>query len=291
MMHSVDTTSIPGESLAALFEQQVRRTPEAAAVLSDEGVLTYAALNLRANQVAHALAARGVGPEVRVGLRMRRGPGAVVAVLGVLKAGGAYVPVDPDYPEERRRFIVEDSGMALMLVDRRGQDDAEAPGVPILALDDEGFAGSLDQNLTRTDGPERADRLLYILYTSGSTGVPKGVCATHGATIHRFAWMWRTYPFQAGEVQAHRTTLELRRLRVGDARSAARRGPARGDLAAGRRRSGAPPGGLPGRRGHPDHGGPLPAARRPERLPAAVREPAIRAAVGLERRATHETSL
>jgi amino acid adenylation domain-containing protein len=209
MMHSVDTTSIPGESLAALFEQQVRRTPEAAAVLSDEGVLTYAALNLRANQVAHALAARGVGPEVRVGLRMRRGPGAVVAVLGVLKAGGAYVPVDPDYPEERRRFIVEDSGMALMLVDRRGQDDAEAPGVPILALDDEGFAGSLDQNLTRTDGPERADRLLYILYTSGSTGVPKGVCATHGATIHRFAWMWRTYPFQAGEVQAHRTTLNF----------------------------------------------------------------------------------
>lgn len=208
MSRIADTPDVTRKSLAELFEQQVRRAPGAAAVISDEGVLTYDALNRRANRIAHALAARGVGPEVHVGLRLRRGAGAVVAVLAVLKAGGAYVPVDPGYPEERRRFIVEDSGMTVMLIDRRGDDDDEL-GVPLLALDDEQLARSSDRDALRTDGPERPDRLLYILYTSGSTGAPKGVCGTHGPTIHRFAWMWRTYPFQAGEVQAHRTTLNF----------------------------------------------------------------------------------
>lgn len=209
MRRKADTPGVPRTSLAELFEQQVRRAPGAAAVISDEGVLTYEALNRRANRIAHALAARGVGPEVHVGLHMRRGAAAVVAVLAVLKAGGAYVPVDPGYPEERRRFIVEDSGMTVMLIDRRSEGEVEDLGVPLLALDDEQFARSSDRNPLRTDGPESPDRLLYILYTSGSTGVPKGVCGTHGATIHRFAWMWRTYPFQAGEVQAHRTTLNF----------------------------------------------------------------------------------
>jgi amino acid adenylation domain-containing protein/non-ribosomal peptide synthase protein (TIGR01720 family) len=151
----------PFESAHALFEARVAAQPEAAALSFEGTTLSYAELNRRANQLAHRLIELGVGPEVRVGLSLRRSPELVIGLLAVLKAGGAYVPLDPEYPEERLRYMIEDAGLALVLT-------AEALG---------------DVATQRTDNPKlplAAEHLAYMIYTSGSTGRPKGVAVAHG---------------------------------------------------------------------------------------------------------------
>jgi len=188
-----------------LFEDQARRTPHRVALEMGERGFTYEQINERANQLAHFLRAQGVLREDRVGVYLPRSPEAVVAILGILKAGGAYVPVDPAYPEERKRFIIEDSEMTWLI---RGGLDAflSQIRVPTLELTD----ASLDLQARHDPSPAGApDDLLYLLYTSGSTSVPKGVCGVHRAAVNRFLWMWDQYPFVASEVSAHRTTLNF----------------------------------------------------------------------------------
>src|SRR5262249_7848511 len=102
-----------------LFEQQAAKTPDAPAVTFGGERVTYRELDERANQLAHHLTSLGVGPEVRVGLCLERGPELMTAILGVMKAGGAYVPLDPAHPAERQRYMLEDSGAAVLLTQAR----------------------------------------------------------------------------------------------------------------------------------------------------------------------------
>ncbi|MEO3764370.1 amino acid adenylation domain-containing protein [Streptomyces sp. B5E4] len=152
----------PAAPVAALFEAQVRRTPRAPALESDGTTLSYAELNARANRLAHALAARGIGPEDVVALVLPRSADLVVAELAVLKAGAAYLPVDPGYPPARREF---------MLADAR----------PALVLDDPRTLAGLAAGQPATDPGVAVDprRPAYVIYTSGSTGRPKGVVVPH----------------------------------------------------------------------------------------------------------------
>jgi len=145
-----------------LFEQQVERSPQRAAVECGAQVLSYAELNRRANRIARYLQQRGVGPEVRVGLSLARSFEMIAAVLGVLKAGGAYVPLDPAYPEARRRYMLADAQVEWLL---QAADIAQA------------LASSHHDGNPHCS--VRPANLAYVLYTSGSTGQPKGVAVTH----------------------------------------------------------------------------------------------------------------
>ncbi len=169
--------ALPPVSLAVLFAEQAARRPDAVAVSSVEGDLTFAELDRRSGRLARRLAALGVGPEVVVALAAERSLAAVVGLLGIVKAGGAYLPLDPDYPQERLAWMMADAGARVLL----GPADRlpEAPeGVRVLPLDaDPADAGGPDP------APPPADALLYVLYTSGSTGRPKGVAVTHRSVV------------------------------------------------------------------------------------------------------------
>ncbi|TBV12885.1 non-ribosomal peptide synthase/polyketide synthase [Stutzerimonas kirkiae] len=169
-------------SVAELFERQAEASPDALALTCAGQSLGYGELNRHANRLAHRLRELGVGPEVRVGLALRRSLDMVVGLLAVLKAGGAYVPLDPEYPLERLRYMIEDSGIALLL----GHDDLLATLAPLPAavipwsLESEGrqLLAYPQENPPRLGQP---GHLAYLIYTSGSTGLPKGVAVQQGA--------------------------------------------------------------------------------------------------------------
>jgi amino acid adenylation domain-containing protein len=171
----------PTHNVVRLFEDQVRHNPQAIALIVGEQQLTYGQLNRHANRLAHCLIQRGVGPEVVVGIAVERSVDMVVGLLAILKAGGAYLPLDPTYPAQRLAYMIEDSGIGLLLTQIHVR-----PNLPLtehlntLLLDDPAndFAAFADSNPAIAS---RADHLAYTLYTSGSTGKPKGVMIDHGA--------------------------------------------------------------------------------------------------------------
>lgn len=160
----------------ALFEATAAAVPDRPAVAMGTTTLTYAELNAEANRLARRLVVHGMGPERLVALAMPRSIEFVVAMLAVHKAGGAYVPVDPDYPEERRRHMLDDTSAHCLLC-LPGQDVAGAPVVMSVVLE----AGRPEPNLDDRDrlGPLLPSHPAYVIFTSGSTGQPKGVVVTH----------------------------------------------------------------------------------------------------------------
>ena len=175
------------------FEAQVARTPDAVAVIRDSEVVSYAALNARANRLAHYLRALRVGPDVRVAIALERSPDLLVAILGVLKAGGAYVPLDPAYPPARLRSITADSSAAVLIT--QGPLLSRVVGFDtssrIVDLDDVTAWDSYpDSNVGCRLAPEH---VAYLVYTSGSTGRPKGVMVAHGSLSNYLQWAAATY--------------------------------------------------------------------------------------------------
>ncbi|MBH1894980.1 amino acid adenylation domain-containing protein, partial [Serratia marcescens] len=190
------------QTLAALFEQQVRRTPDATALVSGAESLSYAQLNARANRLAHALIARGVGPDSRVAVCAERGLNMVTALFGILKAGGAYVPLDPAYPGERLQYILQDADPVLLLADAAGRAALGEPATPQLALE-----AALPDTLS-AENPERraqASHLAYVIYTSGSTGKPKGAMNEHRGVVNRLVWMQEAYGLTAADTVLQKT--------------------------------------------------------------------------------------
>ncbi|UCD34813.1 MAG: amino acid adenylation domain-containing protein [Nitrospiraceae bacterium] len=163
-----------------MFEEQVEKTPHAAAVICDGQELTYRTLNDRANQLAHYLRKQGVGPEVLVGICVDRSLEMVVGLLGILKAGGAYVPMDPAYPQERLKFIAEDAGIFVLVALERLMAGFPADDNIVICLDRdwEDIARESKENPAHYASP---DSMAYVIYTSGSTGRPKGVVIEHGS--------------------------------------------------------------------------------------------------------------
>ncbi|HEY6807000.1 MAG TPA: amino acid adenylation domain-containing protein [Pyrinomonadaceae bacterium] len=170
-----------------LFEEQAARRPNASALVDRERELSYGELNRRANQLAHYLRREGVGIESRVGVLLERKAELVVALLAVLKTGAAYVPLDPGYPAERLRFMVEDAGAEVLL----SENDFElTSAVKQIRFAEEQWAAESETDLGVT--LERGN-LSHVIYTSGTTGRPKGVMITHGATRELVHWAREAY--------------------------------------------------------------------------------------------------
>ena len=174
-----------------LFEAQVLRTPEAVAVECHGTHLTYQELNRLANQLAQRLRERGVGPETPVGLLMKRSAELVISVFGILKAGGTYIPLDPAYPEERIRYMLEDSQAAMLVTHTATQQMVSGNSIPVVSIDNCGMCRDSGAELSNGHLPahQKANNLAYILYTSGSTGRPKGVAIEHRNVVNFLHWI------------------------------------------------------------------------------------------------------
>src|ERR1022692_2996606 len=182
-------------TLHELVERQVSATPDATAVISKDGELTYRMLDGQANRLARKLRRLGVTPGSRVAVCLYRSLELVVALLAVLKAGAAFVPLDPDDPAARLGGLIKDSGSDALISDIGRAGLAESAGIPLVSVDledDEGPAG-------RPGVSGLPDDLAYVMYTSGSTGQPKGVMISHRGIVNRLRWAQRIMPVRPQE--------------------------------------------------------------------------------------------
>ncbi|MBA2681037.1 MAG: amino acid adenylation domain-containing protein [Ktedonobacteraceae bacterium] len=206
------------DCIQTAFEAQVRRSPQAIALVYEDEQLSYAELNQHANQLAHYLRRLGVGPEVCVGLYMERSSDSMIALLAILKAGGAYVPLDPAYPAERVRFMLEDAQVAVLVTQsvllERLSETMKHSKNGIDSTNYTGIKGNIDHlSVLCLDGSEHAfahepitdvvsnvqpENLAYVIYTSGSTGKPKGVGVCHRQVMRLFtaSRLWYTFDAQ-----------------------------------------------------------------------------------------------
>lgn len=184
--------------LHQLIEGHAIRAPHAIALTLGTRQLTYEQLNTRANQLAHQLIEQGVGPEVMVGLASERSLEMVIGLLAILKAGGAYVPLDPAYPNDRLAYMIQDSGLALVLMQASLIEQLPVPSnVRILLLESD------KQNHYSVENPRvpvEAESLAYVIYTSGSTGHPKGALLAHQNVLRLFSACEKEFSFDAQDV-------------------------------------------------------------------------------------------
>ncbi|MET9960471.1 amino acid adenylation domain-containing protein [Streptomyces sp. NPDC006326] len=208
ILHGLNAYRRPEFSYATLaepFEEQAARTPDAVALTGEEGELRYAELNARANRLAHHLRDRGVRPGDKVAVCMDRSFAMVTALYAVAKTGAAYVPMDPELPDGRMSFMLEDTRPELVLADDRGA--AALPDGPWEVL-----------RLTGPDRPwdrcpagdlrirSRGDALAFLLYTSGSTGRPKAVAYPVDGALANIFWLQEAYPFGPGDANILKTS-------------------------------------------------------------------------------------
>ena len=177
------------ETIASVFEQQVRAAPFATALISDEKTLTYDELNRQANQVAHWLTRQGAKPETLVGLCMERSVETYVVMLGIVKAGAAYVPLDPAYPAPRLEFLVKDSGVSFVLTTEKLKKLLPVALTKVIPLDQFWKDISAEKEVD-PDVKSSAENLVYLMYTSGSTGAPKGATITHRGVVRLVKNNW-----------------------------------------------------------------------------------------------------
>jgi amino acid adenylation domain-containing protein len=189
------------EPVFRAFEHHAARYADDDALLFGDAAMSYGELNARANRLAHYLRAQGVGVESRVGIAALRSFELVIALYAIVKAGAAYVPLDPSYPAERLAYMMDDSGIELLLCQR----DVAWPkvdGVRSIELD------AIDTGGYSAENPDvllHGANLAYVIYTSGSTGQPKGVGNRHDALWNRLEWMQREYGLQRGETVLQKT--------------------------------------------------------------------------------------
>ncbi len=171
-----------GSSVAAIFERQALRSPDAEAVVYGSERSTYSELNARSNRLARFLRRQGVGLDTRVGICVQRSTDLVVGLLGILKAGGAYVPLDPQYPKERLAFMLDDSGVALLLTQKALLAKLAELPARVVCLDG-GLEDVARESAENLGVQATGDDLAYVTYTSGSTGRPKGVEVRHEGVL------------------------------------------------------------------------------------------------------------
>ncbi len=179
-----------------LFEEQVKRTPDAVAVVCSQQKLTYNELNCRANQLAHYLRKLGVKADTLVGISLERSLEMIVGLLGILKAGGAYLPLDPDYPSERLQFAIADAQLSLLVTQEGLIDKLPEHQAPLILLDR--FTEEINQNSQdNLTGVVTANNLANLIYTSGSTGKPKGVMVEHRGLFNLAQAQIKTFNLQS----------------------------------------------------------------------------------------------
>ncbi|HKB97973.1 MAG TPA: amino acid adenylation domain-containing protein, partial [Terriglobales bacterium] len=197
----------PGDPhIHSAFERQAARTPDSTALVFQGEKFSYWQINEDANRLAHYLIKKGVGPGSLVGVSFERSPEMTVAILGVLKAGAAYVPFDRSYPMQRLTSMLEDTRAECVLSNNGIRKKLPDKVCNLILLD-------ADAELIRNESPLNplldlsSVKSAYVLYTSGSSGKPKGVEGTHRGAMNRMRWMWERYPFEEGEVCCQKTNL------------------------------------------------------------------------------------
>lgn len=188
--------------LHEMFEAQVARRRNATAIVLEGRQVSYGELDTLANKLARAIRARGAGPETLIGIYSERSIEMVAAILSVLKAGAAFVPLDPEYPERRVNYMIEDAGLSLVLAQESLIPALRSQGVEVMPLDLEGgHSAEYDgDNLGVTVDPQNA---AYVIYTSGSTGEPKGVMITHFGICNRLQWGQDAFPLSESDALLH----------------------------------------------------------------------------------------
>jgi len=201
-----DTTSDypQGGTIHGRFETQVAKTPDAIAIRSREGTLTYWELNERANRLALQLRNKGVGADSIVPIVAQRSFAMMIGIMGILKAGGAYLPIDPEFPEDRVRYILEDSGATLLCAEYRWIERLSFEGE---IVDLEGLDESVQLHPEVLKPVSNSRNLAYVIYTSGSTGKPKGVMIEHESVINRLNWMQSQYPIDSQDIILQKTPI------------------------------------------------------------------------------------
>lgn len=203
-MNATERTWPDEGDLADIFERAAARAPDAVALIVGNERVTFRELDARANRVAQWLRRSGARPGDLVGLAVSRSTDAIVALIGIVKASCTYVPLDPANPAERLRYIVEDSRTPFVVTASETCGWFRHAAVRHLCLHCD--AREIARAPSTPPPRDPAERL-YVVYTSGSTGAPKGVVGTTRGTLNRLRWMWERYPFAAGEVAAQTTTL------------------------------------------------------------------------------------
>jgi amino acid adenylation domain-containing protein/non-ribosomal peptide synthase protein (TIGR01720 family) len=187
LVHEWNATDTPVPAAGGAHELIAARAaecPDSVAVVSEGRVLTYATLVERADRLAHYLRSAGVGTETVVGLCLPRGAGMVVAILAIWRAGGAYLPLDPEYPAERLAFMLADSGAMVVVGTAELVEDLPVGRVHTITLDDPLVAMAMGMAAPASLPAVRPAQLAYVMYTSGSTGMPKGVHVPHGGVVN-----------------------------------------------------------------------------------------------------------
>ncbi|MFF2886826.1 amino acid adenylation domain-containing protein [Paenibacillus sp. NPDC057967] len=199
-------TTVPYAShltVEAYMEEQAAETPQAVAIQAEDGQLTYAELDEQANRLARALRKQGIMREERVAVVMDRSLTMMIAIFGVLKAGGAYVPVAPGLPQERIQYMLDNSGAKLALVQGETPEGL-GTSIPVLQVNE---AIALERDASPVEKLHDPSSLAYVLYTSGSTGQPKGVMIEHHSVVNRIGWMQKEYGLDASSVILQKTPI------------------------------------------------------------------------------------
>ena len=169
------------------FENQVAKSPENIALVHNAQVLTYDDLNIRINQFAHFLIAQGIGTESRVCILLKRSTEYVISVLAVLKTGATFIPISSDQPSERIKFILSDANCSLLITNSELAEQIRGSSTPIISLENNQYEIDQMSRIGLNISIQKED-LAYILYTSGSTGNPKGVLISHGSLVNYLSW-------------------------------------------------------------------------------------------------------
>ncbi|TCP59051.1 amino acid adenylation domain-containing protein [Tumebacillus sp. BK434] len=178
-----------------IFEAQAASTPDAPAILMGDDSITYAELNERANLLAYRLQAQGIRPGDLVGIRLERSPELIISILGALKAGAGYVPIDPTHPQERQEYILQDAKLSALITESNSMASSSETIMlnPIASIASQPNADKFENPVVRPDHP------IYVLYTSGTTGQPKGVVMPHRAIANLICWQLQDARFAAGQ--------------------------------------------------------------------------------------------
>lgn len=190
------------KTLHQIFEEQVEKTPDNTALIFGDRRMTYAELNEKSNRLAHTLRDKGIGPDKIVGIKTYRSFEMMIGILGILKAGGAYMPIDPDYPAERKNFMLKNSRTGILLAQSGLSATLSFEGL-IIDLDNQSAYSHDASNLPNINTPRD---LAYVIYTSGSTGNPKGVMVEHSSVVNRLNWMQKKYPLDKNSIIMQKTT-------------------------------------------------------------------------------------
>ncbi|MFC0514086.1 amino acid adenylation domain-containing protein [Mucilaginibacter angelicae] len=196
------------KNLVSLFEDQVKKTPDAVAVKFEGRSLTYLELNARSNQLARYLQLQGVAKETLVPICLERSFEMLIGILSILKAGGAYIPVDPEYPVERIAYMLEDSAAKIVLSSTVGISKLQGNNLQVIELDEDWELISKQDN-SNLDTLIDAGQLAYVIYTSGSTGKPKGAMNEHGGVVNRLNWTQSYFGLTAADTVLQKNTFSF----------------------------------------------------------------------------------